>query len=269
MEARPEHTADYLSHLTWEAVAGLAGVHLRYRTQGILRTNAKLWYLANVRDGTLTNLDYLDATSDAVTHRSDSASEVEGVGWELSTDLMLVEEALDQMFVRSFARLGYRGNYHSWKARGGEYEYPARRGSFDDHEELVTYVVLHHVFDFGVYVELGQLTQGLYGRLGGAVSPFPLVDDRDTHLLSDIDYYNTYRQGWYLRPEIAVGMELGAGLAVEAFYEPEWQFEFHETGTRIKMPHGVHVPEERPNYRMALHRAGIRLVWSVLSNQQG
>ena len=88
VEARPEHTADYLSQLTWEALAGLAGVHLR-RTQGILRTNAKLWYLVNVRDGMLTNLDYLDSTSDAVTHRSDSVSEVEGVGWEVSTDFML------------------------------------------------------------------------------------------------------------------------------------------------------------------------------------
>ena len=78
VEARPEHTADYLSHLTWEALAGLAGVHLRYRTQGILRTNAKLWYLVNVRDGVLTNLDCLNSTSDAVTHRSDSVSEVEG-----------------------------------------------------------------------------------------------------------------------------------------------------------------------------------------------
>ena len=269
VEARPEHTADYLSHLTWEALAGLAGVHLRYRTRGILRTNAKFWYLANVRDGTLANLDYLDSTSDAVTHRSDSASEMEGFGWELSADLMLVEETFDQVFVRSFARLGYRGNFHSWKARGGEYEYPGRHGRFADDEELVRYLVLHRVFDFGVHVKLGQVADGLYGRLGGAVSPLPLVDDRDTHVLSDTEYYNTYRRGWYVRPEIVVGMELGGRLAVEAFYEPELQFEFEETGTRIKLPHGVHVPEQRPNYRMALHRAGVRLVWSVLSSQQG
>ena len=70
VEARSEYAAEYLSHLTWEAVAGLAGIHVRYRTRGVLRMNGRFWILANARDGTLVNLDYLDSTSDAVTPKS-------------------------------------------------------------------------------------------------------------------------------------------------------------------------------------------------------
>lgn len=265
VEARSEYAADYLSYLTWETLTGVAGIHLRYRTRGILRINGRFWYLANARDGTLVNLDYLDSTSDVVTHRSVSTSELIGVGWELSTDLMLVEETRGGVYMRSFARLAYRGNYHSWKARGGEYEYLGRQGRFDVDEELIRYLVLHQVVGLGVFVELGQVADGLYGRLGGTVSPLPLVDDRDTHALSDTEYYNTYRRGWYVQPEIAVGIGLGGRLAVEAFYEPALQFEFEETSTQIKRPHGVYVPEEKPNYKMTLHRVGIRLLWSVLS----
>ncbi len=265
VEARPEYTADYLSYLAWEARTLLVGINLRYRTRGFLRINGGLRYLANARDGKLVNLDYLDSTSNAVTHRSVSAAELVGVGWELSTDLMLVEETRGGVFLRSFARLGYRGNYHTWKARGGEYEYPGGQGRFDDDEELIRYLVLHQVFDFGAFVELGQVQDGLYGRLGAAVSLLPLVDDRDTHVLSGTDYYNTYRRGWYIRPEIAAGMRLGGRLAMEAFYEPAVQFELEDTRTRIKTPHGISTTEEKPNYRMALHRVGLRLVWSVLS----
>ena len=46
---------------------------------------------------------------------------------------------------------------------------------------------------------------------------------------------------------------------VEAFYEPSWQFPFEKTGTKIKTPSGVYVPDEKPNYRMTLHRVGIGL----------
>ena len=82
--------------------------------------NGGVWYLADGGNGTLVNLDYLDATSDAVTHRSVSPSDLVGVGWEFSTDVMLVEETRGWWFLRSFARLGYRGAYHAWAARGGE-----------------------------------------------------------------------------------------------------------------------------------------------------
>ena len=87
------------------------------------------------------------------------------------------------------------------------------------------------------------------------------VDDRDTHVLSHTEYYNTYRQGWHVRPEVAVGAGFGDGGAVEVFYEPAWQFGFGKTVTRIKPPNGVFRPEEKPNYAMALHRVGIRVVW--------
>ncbi|MDD9989993.1 MAG: omptin family outer membrane protease [Spirochaetaceae bacterium] len=260
VEARPAHAAEHLSRLTWEAPAGLAGIHLSYRTRGRLRLNGGVRYLAHARDGTLVNLDYLDATTAAVTHRSVSPSDLVGASWELSADVMLVEETRGEVFLRSFARVGYRGTYHAWAARGGEYQYPGSQGRFADDEELVRYLVLHQVFDVGAFVELGAARDGLYGRLGGAVSFLPTVDDRDTHILSDTDYYNTYRRGWYVRPEVAVGVRLGRGSAVEAFYEPSWQLPFKETGTKIKTASGVYVPEEKPNYRMTLHRVGIRLL---------
>ena len=265
VEARPEYTADYLSNLTWKTRAALAGIHLGYRAGEILRMNGKLWYLTNTWEGTLVNLDYLDSTSDTVTHRSVSPSSLVGVGWELSTDFMLLDEAMDGVFVRSFARLGYRGNYHSWKARGGDYDYPGSQGEFDDNEDLIRYLVLHQVFVFGAFAELGQNDDGLYGRLGGAVSPLSWVRDRDTHVVSATDYYNTYREGWYVRPEIAAGMRFGTEFATEVFYEPELQFEFAVTRTLVKTPHGVHHAAESPNYKMTLHRVGVRLVWSVLS----
>ena len=166
--------------------------------------------------------------------------------------------------LRSFARFGYRGNYHSWAARGGSFEYPGRQGRFDDDEELVRYLVLHQVFDFGVFAEIGQINEGLYGRLGAAVSFLPLVDDRDTHILRDTDYYGTYREGWYVRPEVAVGVGLGGRMAAEAFYVPALQFEFGETRTKVKTPGGAYVAEEKPNYTMTLHRVGIRLVWHLV-----
>ena len=265
VEARSEYAADYLSHLSWDALAGRAGIHLSHRMRGVLRMNGRLGFLAAAPEGTLVNLDYLDSTSDAVTHRSVSTAELFGFGWELSTDLMLVDERRGGLNVRSFARLAYRGSYHSWTARGGEYEYPDRQGRFDDGQELLRYLALHQVVGLGASVELGQATHGLYGRLGGTVSPFSMVDDRDVHVLSDTEYYNTYRWGWYVQPEVAVGIGLGGGLTVEAFYESALQFEFAETRTRIKTPHGVTVPEEKPNYEMTVHRVGVRFLWSVSS----
>ena len=104
--------------------------------------------------------------------------------------------------------------------RAGErHEYPGRQGRFAEDEELIRYLVLHQVFDVGAFVEVGQAREGFYGRLGGAVSVLSLVDDRDTHLLSDTEYYNTYRGGWHVRPEVAVGVGFGGG-ALEVFYEP-------------------------------------------------
>ena len=264
VEARSEYAADYLSHLSWDALVGRAGIQLSHRMRGILRMNGRLWFLVAAPEGTLVNLDYLDSTSDAVTHRSVSRAELLGFGWELSTDLMLAEEKRSGLYVRSFARLAYRGNYHSWTARGGEYKYPDRQGRFDDDQELLRYLALHQVVGLGAAVELGQATHGLYGRLGAMVTPFSLVDDRDVHVLSDTEYFNTYRWGWYVQPEVAVGIGLGGRLTVEAFYEPVLQFEFGETRTRIKTPHGVTVPEEN-NYEMAAHRVGVRFLWSVSS----
>ena len=130
-------------------------------------------------------------------------------------------------------------------------------------KELVRYLVLHQGFDIGVSVELGKMYDGLHGRLGAAVSLLTLIDDRDTHVLSDTDYYNTYRRGYYVRPEIAVGMGFEGRLAVEVFFEPVFQFESAETRTRIKTSRGVHVPEEEPNFKMELYQVGIRLVRSL------
>ena len=261
VEALPVHAAKDLSRLTWETTAGVAGVRISYRTAGVLRINGGIWYLVNAGGGTLVNLDYLDAATDAATHRSVSHADLVGAGWELSTDVMLVEQSSGELFVRSFARVGYRGAYHAWAADGGAYEYPDRQGRFADHEVLIRYLVLHQVFAVGAFVELGQARDGYYGRLGGAVSVMALVDDRDTHVLSDTEYYNTYRRGWHVRPEVAVGARFGGGGAVEVFYEPAWQFGFGETATKIKTPNGVHRPEEKPNYEMALQRVGIRVIW--------
>lgn len=261
VEALPAHAAEDLSRLTWETAAGVAGVRVSYRTPRALRINGGVWYLVDAGGGTLVNLDYLDAASAAVTHRSVSPVDLVGAAWELSTDVMLVEQRSGELFVRSFARVGYRGAYHAWAARGGAYEYPDRQGRFADDQELIRYLVLHQVFDVGAFVELGQARDGFYGRLGGAVSAMALVDDRDTHVLSDTEYYNTYRRGWHVRPEVAVGAGFEGGGVVEVFYEPAWQFGFGETATKIRTPSGVYRPEEKPNYTMALHRIGIRVIW--------
>ena len=261
VEALPASAAQDLSRLTWEVPAGVAGVRVSYRTRGRLRLNGGVWYLVDAGGGTLVNLDYLDAASDVATHRSVSPSDLRGAGWELSADVMLVEDRSAEMFLRSFVRLGYRGAYHEWSARGGEYEYPGRQGQFAD-EEIIRYLVLHQVFDVGGFVELGQTGEGLYGRLGGAVSLWSHVDDRDTHLLSDTEYYNTYRRGWHVRPEIALGVRFEGGGAVEVIYEPAWQFAFAETATKVRTGSGVYLPEENPNYTMKLHRVGIRVAWA-------
>ena len=180
VEARPEYASDLLSHLAWHAHGDVIGISLSYRPQGVLRAHGGMWYLGHTRSGHLVDLDYLDSTSGAVTHRSVSPSEFAGVGWKLATDLLLVEEERGEVFVRAFARLGYRGNYHVWNARGGEYEYPDAHGRFDDDQHLVRYVVRHQAFHAGVFLELGQAKgQGFYGRMGGAVSFLPWVEDRD------------------------------------------------------------------------------------------
>ena len=263
VEARPAHAAERLSHLTWKTPAGFAGIRLSYRTLGVLRLNGGVRYLGGAGAGKLVNLDYLDATSDAVTHRSVSPTDLVGVDWQLSNDVMLVETTRGKVFLRSFARVGYRGTYHAWSAHGGEYEYRGRKGRFADDEQLIRYVMLHQVFDVGAFVEVGQTGAGFYGRLGAAVSLLSLADDRDSHLLSDTEYYNTYRLGWHARPQIAVGVRFGGGSAAEAFYEPAWQFPFAETGTKIETARGVYRPEEKPNLLMTLHRTGIRVVWPI------
>ena len=89
-------------------------------------------------------------------------------------------------------------------------------------------------------------------------------NDRDTHIRRNTDYYNTYRWGWYVRPEIAVGAGMGQIFAIEAFYEPELQFAFDETKTNIRTRSTVRTAAEPPNYNMTLHRLGIRLLWSLL-----
>ena len=266
VEARPEHAAALLSHLAWDARGDVIGISLSYRPPGNLRANGGIWSLMHTRSGQLIDLDYLDETSAGITHHSVSAADFMGVGWKLSTDVMLMEEARGAMVLRSFARLGYRGSYHVWNAYGGTYEYRGRQGRFDDDEHLVRYAVRHQALHGGVFLELGQAADdGLYGRIGGAASFLSWAEDRDTHVLSDTDYHGTYRLGWYVQPEIAVGAGWGRRVTVEAFYEPMLQFEFADTRTTIRTPRRVQVPAEKPNYRMALHRGGIRLVWSLLS----
>ena len=72
------------------------------------------------------------------------------------------------LFIQSLARLGYRGNYHFCGRPRGEYEYPDRRVSFDDDEHFVRYLILHQVFDVGVFVKLGHAKDGFYGRMDGS-----------------------------------------------------------------------------------------------------
>ena len=156
VERRPPHAAKFLSHLAWDSGGDVIGFHLSYPPPGLLRAHAGIWYLAQTQAGRLVNLDYLDPTSAAVTHRSVSASDFVGVGWRLAAEIMLVEEARGEVFLRAFARLGYRGNYHVWNAHGGEYEYPGSQGRFDDDEHLVRYAVRHQVFLGGLFMELGQ-----------------------------------------------------------------------------------------------------------------
>lgn len=263
VEALPEHAADDLSRLAWSAAGGVVGLSLSYRPRTVFRANGGFWFLTESELGKLVNTDYLDPSSDEVTHRSVSASDFHGAGWQLSLDFIVAESSQRGLFIRSFTRMGYRGNYHLWKARGGEYEYPDGRGRFDDNEEFVRYVVLHQVVDLGLFVAFGHLEDGFYMRAGTALSYFPWVDDRDTHFLRNTDYYNTYRWGWYVRPEVAVRIKLGDGIAAEVFYEPELQFSFADTTTRLKTPYTVRAVEEKPNYGMALHRVGIRLLWAV------
>lgn len=264
VEALPEHTAANLSRLTWNAANGIVGLGLSYRPWKILRANGGFWFLTTSELGELVNLDYLDSSSGEVTHRSVSGSDFLGAGWQLSLDFIIAENSHRDLFVQSFARLGYRGNYHLWNARGGEYEYPDGRGRFEDDQYFVRYVVLHQVFDLGLFGTLGHVTEGFYVRAGATGSYFSWVDDRDTHFLRNTDYYNTYRLGWYVRPEIAVGVGLGQGFVMEAFYEPELQFAFAEASTKIKTPYTVRAVAEKPNYGMTLHRLGIRLLWTVL-----
>ncbi len=133
---------------------------MSYRTAGPLRINGGIWYLVDAGDATLMNLDYLDVAIDAATHRSVSPSALVGAEWELSTDVILVEQRSGELFVRSFVRVGYRGAYHASAARGGAYEYPDGQGRFADHEKLIRYLVLHQVFDVAGFVELGQARDG-------------------------------------------------------------------------------------------------------------
>ena len=115
VQARPEYAAAHLSALTWQARTGLAGLSLRYDTGSILRINGGFWSLMDAGDGSLVNLDYLDSTSEAVTHRSVSPAYLAGLGWRVSADFMLLAGDVGDVPVRSLARLGYRGNYHAWR----------------------------------------------------------------------------------------------------------------------------------------------------------
>ena len=73
----------------------------------------------------------------------------------------------------------------------------------------------------GPFVEVGQAREGFYGRLGGAVSVLSLVDDRDTHLLSGTEYYNTFRAGWQESGRTRRRHRVGfGGGALEVFYDP-------------------------------------------------
>ena len=218
VEARPEYAAKLLSHLAWEAGGDFIGINLSYGPAGVFRANGGVWSLMHTRAGHVVDLDYLDATSAEVTHRSVSVADFAGVGWKFSMDAMLVEAARGAVFLRGFARLEYRGNYHVWNAHGGTYVYRGMQGRFDDDQHLVRYAVRHQALHGGVFLEFGQAAgDGLYGRIGGTASLLSWAEDRDTHVLSDTDYHNTYGLGWYLQPEIAVGVGLGRRVAVEAF----------------------------------------------------
>ncbi len=175
--------------------------------------------------------------------------------------------AVGELIVEWVARVGYQGNLHPWNARGGEYEYQNRRGRFEDDRHFVRYIVLHQVFFGGMHAQLGHAGHGWYGRVGGDVSGLALVDDRDTHFSRDTDYLNSYRLGWYVRPQLTVGKGMGRGVAVEAFYELTLQLDFAETGTIIRTPDGVRAPEERPNYRMTVHRLGVRFIWALYADR--
>ena len=264
VESLPGRASAYLSHLAWTARPGAVGVSASFRSWDVLRMNGGVRLLTDTRGGRLVNLDYLDPSSDRVTHRSVSASDFHGYGWNASIDLLVMNRAIGGSFIRAYGRLAYRGNYHFWKARGGEYQYPGQRGRFDDDEAFVRYVVVRHAVGVGGFLEIGSAELGLYARVGGVVSPLSWIDDRDTHFRRGTDYYNTYRWGWHAEPEIAAGVGVGKRAAVEAFYQPSLQFEFGEARTRIKTSQSVYTAAEKPNYGMTLHRFGMRVVWSVL-----
>ena len=165
--ALPEYAAEHLSDLTWRAGSGFIGLNVSYRPWRILRINGGLCYLTDTRGGQLINLDHLESSSDEVTHRSLSASACGGVGSQVSIDFLAMEHTHRDLVIQSLTRLGYRGNYHFWDVRGGEYEYPGRRRSFDDDEHFVRYLILHQVLDVGVFVKLGHAKDGFYERMGG------------------------------------------------------------------------------------------------------
>ncbi len=123
-----------------------------------------MWYVAQTRSGQLVNLDYLDGSSDEVTHQSVSAGEFEGIGWNGAVDVLLWGGAVGELIVEWVARVGYQGNLHFWNARGGEYEYQNRRGRFEDDRHFVRYIVLHQVFFGGMHAQLGHRgTDGMGG----------------------------------------------------------------------------------------------------------
>ena len=265
VEALPEYAAEHLSDLTWRAGSGFIGLNVSYRPWRIIRINGGLWYLTDTRSGQLINLYYLDSSSDEVTHRSLSASDFGGVGWQVSIDF-LAWSTSTVICSSSLLHAWVSRQLPFWGRPRGEYEYPDRRVSFDDDEHFVRYLILHQVFDVGVFVKLGHAKDGFYGRMRGAVFCCVLVDDRDTHIVRDTDYYNTYRLGWYVRPEIAAGFGLGKRIAVEAFYEPEFQFGFEDARTTIRTPYMVRDAAENPNYIMALHPLGFALFGRYLGD---
>lgn len=115
VESVPGYVSPYLSYLTWKMPGLSLGISLSYQPWEFLRFNASFRYRVNMENGSLYNVDYTNAMSREITHRSDSPARFYGVSWDVSVDYPFVDKRTFVFFIR----LGYFGYYHFQEAYGG------------------------------------------------------------------------------------------------------------------------------------------------------